>query len=98
MKLIEEAKAAMLELADLTEGIARGEPPDVHSVLGYQAKMIRYHCLLGEQMSRTFGAKERAYLGRKIAQAEHHEHGRVTLELTSKDAEQRALVGSEAQR
>src|SRR4051794_16769033 len=58
--LLEEAKQAMLDLAELTEGIARGAPPDVHSILGYQARLVRFHALLGEEMARKFGGKERA--------------------------------------
>src|SRR4051794_20757846 len=89
--LLDEAKQALLDLSELTEGIARGEPPDVHGVLGFQSRMVRYHALVGEEMARKFGAKERAYLTRKIEQAQQHQHGRVALELTSKDSEERAF-------
>src|SRR4051794_1411427 len=42
MSLLEESKQCLLDLSALTKGIARGEPPDVHSVLGYQSKLVRY--------------------------------------------------------
>src|SRR5436853_363296 len=83
----EEAKTAMLELADLTEGFATGSPPDPQSVLGYESRIIKLYCLLGEQMAHKFGAKEKAYLARKVEQARQHAHGRVQLEMTSKDSE-----------
>jgi hypothetical protein len=91
MTLIDQAKDALLDLADLTEGIAHGAPPDVHSVLGYQSKMIRFYTLIGEEMAKKFGNKERSYLARKIEQAKQHERGRIDLKLTSKDSEQRAM-------
>lgn len=91
MTVLTEAKKALLDLADLTGSIANGGNPDPHSVLGYQAKLVRYYALVGEEMARQFGAKERAYLSRKIAQAKEHIKGRRDLNLTSKDAEERAI-------
>jgi hypothetical protein len=81
----------MLDLSELTEGTARGLPPDVHSVLGYQSRPVRYHTLVGEEMAKKFGGKERMYLTRKIEQARQHIHGRRDLNLTGKDAEERAV-------
>jgi hypothetical protein len=53
--------------------------------------------LLGEEMSRKFGNKERRYLERKVRQAERHEHGRLVLKRTSKDAEELAFRDVQAQ-
>ena len=91
MTVLQEAKQSLLDLADLTGTIANGGNPDPHSVLGYQSKLVRYYALVGEEMARQFGAKERAYLSRKIAQAKEHIKGRRDLNMTSKDAEERAF-------
>lgn len=92
MTHIAEAKEAIIGLHQLTIGFLNGSQPDAQSVLGYQSKMVRLHALLSEEMSRTFGNKERAYLNRKIEQAKQHAHGRVELKLTSKDAEEAAFI------
>src|SRR5438128_1490974 len=91
MTLLEEAKGAMLDLAELTSGFGRGAPPDPFSVLGYQSNLVRLYALLGQEMSRKFGTKENAYLSRKLAQAEQHTRGRIDLKLTSKDSEEFAF-------
>ena len=91
MSLIQQAKKAMLDLAELTSGFSRGAPPDPHSVLAYQSELVRLYALIGEDMSRTFGLKEMAYLSRKIEQAKQHTKGRVDLRMTSKDSEERAF-------
>lgn len=59
MSLPDEAKECLLDLSELTEGIARGFPPDVHNVLGFQSRLVRYHALVGEEMAKKFGGKER---------------------------------------
>src|SRR4051794_30920779 len=97
MTLLEESKQAMLDLSTLTEGIAHGAPPDVHSVLGYQSKLVRFHALLGEEMAKKFGGKERAYIQRKVDQAKEHVRGRAQLKLTSKDAEEKAFLAVQQQ-
>src|SRR4051794_38275054 len=97
MPLLDDAKQCMLDLSELTEGIARGAPPDVHSVLGYQARLVRYHALLGEEMAKKFGGKERAYIQRKVDQAREHARRRVELKLTSKDSEEAAFLAVQRQ-
>lgn len=92
MSVLAEAKQALLDLHSLTKGLKDGRTPDAASVLGHQAELVRLHALLGEDMAARFGGKERAYLARKIAQAKEHANGRVNLKLTSKDAEEAALL------
>lgn len=91
MTIIDQAKQAMLNLHNLTIGFRSGSPPDPHSVLGYQSEIMWLYAQLGEEMAKTFGSKERAYLTRKIEQARLHAHGRVEMKLTSKDAEEAAF-------
>src|SRR4051812_46851427 len=92
MSVVDDAKQAILDLHELTKGLGDGVTPDVQSILGIHSRMVRLHMDLGVEMCQRFGAKERAYLARKIAQATEHLHGRRTLNLTSKDAEEAAVV------
>lgn len=89
--VIEEAQQAMLHLTSLTSRLRDGFTPDPYAILACQSDLVRLHMQLGVEMSRKFGDKERAYLSRKVEQARQHAHGRRNLELTSKDAEERAF-------
>lgn len=99
MTHLDDARLALVGLNDLTKRIKDGSPPDPHSVLGYMSDLVRLYSLIGEDMAQRFGAKERSYLNRKIAQAKEHAKGRVTFK-SSKDAEEAAFlaVGEEYQR
>ncbi len=100
MSILEEATQAILSLHALTKGFAQGSPPDPSSVLGYQSNLVRLHMELGQEMSRKFGTKEAAYLGRKIAEAKQYKHGRIDLKKTGGDSERDALlaVGEEIEK
>lgn len=92
MSLLLEATQAMTKLHQLTSALKTGSSPDPYSILGIQSDLVRLHWLLGEEMSRKFGAKERMYLARKIEQAKQYQKGRVDLKLTIGDSTEAALL------
>lgn len=94
MNLIEQASAAITELHQLTSGFGTGSTPDPHSVLGYQSKIVYLESRLGQEMAKRFGAKEKAYITRKIAEAKEYRKGRINTKTVA-DSTQEALLSVE---
>jgi len=91
-ELLLEASAAMRGLHSLTVSFGTGSTPDPQSVLAYQSKIVSIHERLGQEMARKFGAKERAYLNRKIQEAKQYQHGRIELKKTASDSSKDAIL------
>jgi hypothetical protein len=69
MSLIEQATQAMIDLHDLTTDMKDGPVPSPLIILGIQSDLVDFYRKVGKEMSQKFGAKERAYLKRKLQQS-----------------------------
>jgi hypothetical protein len=104
MSYLDDARQALQQLHDLTMSFGQGGTPDPHSVLACQSRLVRLYSLIAEERTKKFGAKESAYLARKIQQAKQYQKGRITLDgkrmMSAADATEAALlaVGDEFQR
>ena len=89
MSIIAEAKQSIFDLAELAGG-----SPDPVSLIGVQARLVRLHAELGQEMAAKFKGKERAYISRKLAQAKEYQKGRLPGEhrLTAADATEAAIL------
>lgn len=100
MTPLDDAAQAMVTLHQLTSGLKAGSPPDVYSLLGIQSDLVQAYLDIGQEMARKFGAKESAYLARKIAEANEYRKGRIDPKRKIADVANDALlaVGEEFQR
>lgn len=99
MTLLEESAQAIRTLHSLCVNM-RESQPDVYSLLAVQADLVRLHAELGQSMAQQFGAKEGAYISRKIAEANQYIRGRQDPKRKIADVTQESLlaVGEELQR
>jgi hypothetical protein len=70
----------------------RESQPDVYSLLAVQADLVRLHMELGQAMAKEFGAKESAYINRKIAEANQYVAGRSNPKKKIADVTQESLL------
>jgi hypothetical protein len=64
MSLLEESVQAIHNVHSLCVNMKNAQP-DVYSLLGIQADLLKLHTDLGQEMAHKFGAKESAYIGRQ---------------------------------
>lgn len=92
MSLYTEAVGLLAQLAEETKDLDRGRIPGILKLLSIQGRIVDLNARLGQELSFQFSAKEKAYISRKIEQAKQHLRGRRELKLTSKDAEEEAIL------
>lgn len=100
MTILHSATAAMVKLHALTTSFSNGSTPDAYSVLGIQSDLVDLYRQVGDEMASKFGAKESAYLCRKIEEAKQYQKGRLDPAKKIADVTQEALlaVGDEMNR
>ena len=83
-----------------TNGMREGRYPSPNVTLDLHRELVGMYSALSEEMCQKFSAKERAYLSRKIAEANQYRAGRHDDKLTVKDAEvaARLNVGEEVEK
>jgi hypothetical protein len=91
MSVLQESTQAILDLHSLCVNMATSQP-DVHSLLGIQANLVRLHTELGQELAARFGAKESAYVSRKISEAQQYVHGRKDPAKKIADVAQESLL------
>ena len=92
VSLIQDATQAMVTLHNLTSALKHGSTPDAHTILGIQSDLVDFYRQVGEEMATKFGAKEAAYLSRKIAQAQQYQKARIELKMTGGDSAEAAML------
>jgi hypothetical protein len=91
MSLLEESVQAIHNVHSLCVNMKNAQP-DVYSLLGIQADLLKLHTDLGQEMAHKFGAKESAYIGRKIAEANQYVKGRQNPAKKIADVNQDSLL------
>lgn len=97
-KNIYQQTASLLnELKQSTSQMHEGVYPTIHQLNDYHARLVDMFYQIGESASPTFGAKEHAYLNRKLAQGKTYKHARLdsNIKKAIKDAENEALESVE---
>lgn len=96
--VLSQAAKVMGEYIAQTERMKQGEIVSPYEINNVGREMTAVHWDVSMELATKFSAKEKSYLTRKIAQANHYEKGRWDEKLKSaKDAENKALILSTAE-
>lgn len=82
----------MVELHKLTSGLKHGEIPNPVLVVGIMSDLVKAHEDIGQEMAQRFGAKERAYLHRKLQEAKQYQAGRMDIKKRIADVSNDAML------
>lgn len=97
-EILNRATKVMHDYIAQTERMKQGEIVSPYEINVVGREMTAVHWDVSMELATKFSAKEKSYLARKIAQANHYEKGRWDEKLKSaKDAENKALILSSAE-
>lgn len=90
MNPYQSAAALLHELHNECQGMKTGAYPSIHVLHDIYGRLVKAYQDIGDNLNKSFSAKERSYLSRKIAEAKNYKKGRME-KMTCKDAEIEAL-------